>query len=172
MSDVTITTLVTQSWETYKSLRLASLKDAPDSFGSTFERETEFSEEEWKSRITATNGPTRVLPLVAEFEGSPIGLAWGVVHTPKSKSVHVYQMWVSPEHRGTGVGRQLLDRIIEWTHEVELSSLSLAVTTINIPAIMLYESLGFLRYGKPEPLRDGSPLVMQSMEKTLGTHDA
>lgn len=92
MSNIEIKTFFERDWETYKLLRLASLQDSPDSFGSTFERETAFSEDEWKSRINASEGPAHVLPLFVELKGNPAGLAWGVVHNPESKFGHVYQM--------------------------------------------------------------------------------
>ncbi|WP_439889409.1 GNAT family N-acetyltransferase [Pseudomonas sp. MBLB4123] len=150
-------------WETYRSLRLSSLKDSPDSFGSTFEREAEYSDDEWMSRLNLPSREDTALPLVAEVNGVPSGLAWGLLHQAESKTAHIYQMWVRPESRGMGIGRALIEYIISWATASQLSSLSLAVTTSNSAAISLYHSLGFVPVGEPEELRTGSPLRTQPM---------
>ncbi len=172
MSSIKINEFIESEWEIYKLLRLASLRDAPDSFGSTLEREVEFTEKEWKSRIKPAFEPLHVLPLVAKFDGSPVGLASGVVHTSESDSAHVYQMWVSQEYRGNGIGRALLSKIETWAKELNLCTLSLAVTIKNMEAVSLYKSAGFLPSGSPEPLRENSPLLMQPMELKLGANNA
>ncbi len=161
MSNIKIHQFTESDWATYKSIRLASLNDSPESFGSTYEREAAFSIDEWKSRINPGNGIAHVLPLVAKIEQASVGLASGVVHEPDC--VHVYQMWVSPEYRGRGVGQALLNQIRSWAQELQLSSLFLAVTTTNIAAINMYTSFGFVPYGELEPLRKGSQLTVQSM---------
>lgn len=46
--------------ESYKSLRLHGLKADPGSFSSTYERESQFSHELWKSRILNPSGKTFV----------------------------------------------------------------------------------------------------------------
>ena len=172
MSNVKIKAFLESDWETYKLLRLASLIDSPDSFGSTHERESSFSENEWRSRINPATGTVHILPLVAELDDSPIGLACGLVHTSELDSAYVYQMWVSPDYRGYGVGRALLYRILSWAQGLELTSLSLAVTTINLPAVSFYTQFGFMPFGNPEPLREGSPVVIQPMIFKLGTNNA
>ena len=107
------------------------------------------------------------LLLVAYFEERAVGLVSGVVHKRNPKSVHVYQMWVSPDSRGLGIARALLTRIISWATELQLGSLLLAVTTTNTEAIALYCSVGFVLDGETEPLRDGSELVIQPMKLDL-----
>jgi len=171
MTDIEIKVFFERDWETYKFLRLTSLKDSPDSFGSTFEREAEFSEDEWKARINTTEGPIHALPLFVELKGKPVGLVWGLVHTLELNSGHIYQMWVSPDHRGLGIGRALLIRIISWAKELQLSSLLLAVTTSNTAAVTLYESFGFIPSGETESLREDSVLVTQTMILNLGANN-
>ncbi|MCP3849936.1 MAG: GNAT family N-acetyltransferase [Gammaproteobacteria bacterium] len=172
MSSIKINELIESEWNIYKLLRLASLRDAPDSFVSTFEREVEFTEKEWKSRIKPAFESLHVLPLVAEFDGSPVGLASGVVHTSESVSAHVYQMWVSQEYRGNGIGRALLSKIEAWAQAFNLCTLSLEVTINNMEAVYLYISAGFVPSGSPQPLRENSPLLVQPMELKLGANNA
>jgi ribosomal protein S18 acetylase RimI-like enzyme len=151
----------------YKSIRLESLKESPNSFGSTHEREIGFTDTEWRARLSTLQYGTLRLPLIAYVDGIAVGLAWGVLHNVDSKSGHIYQMWVSPKYRGLGIGKKLLTRIIAWANERQLDSLSLTVTKTNTDAIALYNSLDFLLDGKAAPLRDGSALLVLSMQLQL-----
>ena len=55
-------------------------------------------------------------------------------------------MYVCPNARKAGVGRRLVETIIEYARErVEL--IQLAVVSENEPARRLYERLGFVEYG-------------------------
>ena len=55
-------------------------------------------------------------------------------------------MYVRPSARKAGVGRRLVETIVEFArHRVELIQLS--VVSDNEPARRLYERLGFLEYG-------------------------
>ena len=55
-------------------------------------------------------------------------------------------MYVRPDHRAAGIGRTLVEAIIEHARQhVEL--LQLFVIADNLPARRLYASLGFVEYG-------------------------
>nr|WP_275660534.1 GNAT family N-acetyltransferase [Shewanella sp. Isolate13] len=97
-------------WSTYRELRLLSLQESPNSFGSSYEQEFLFSSDEWIARLNLDNSDKRALPLIAELNGVAVGLAWGLVHSPQDKTAHIYQMWVSPDVRGQGVGSLLLKK--------------------------------------------------------------
>jgi ribosomal protein S18 acetylase RimI-like enzyme len=57
---------------------------------------------------------------------------------------YVKRVIVRPEFRQLGLARSLMQHIIEFTHtELRLSALDLHVWEMNLPAIRLYESLGF-----------------------------
>jgi GNAT superfamily N-acetyltransferase len=121
MANVQIRLLLMSDWEIYRRLRLLALQDSPDSFGSTYEREAEFTDEEWISRLNASNRAKYALPLIAELDGVAVGLAWGQIHSSSSSSIpmntdaaHVYQMWMSPRARGYGLSKLLLNSIIDW----------------------------------------------------------
>ena len=86
MDKLQISVFPETDWETYKSLRLESLQDSPDSFGSTFERETKFTKKDWKSRLVPSENSIHVLPLVALANGKPVGLASGAVHSHKAET--------------------------------------------------------------------------------------
>lgn len=65
---------------------------------------------------------------------------------------HMIGMIVDEAYRGRGVGRALLERIIQWARDEGLPHLSLAVFPHNERAIALYRSCGFADL---EPLPGG-----------------
>lgn len=56
---------------------------------------------------------------------------------------HVISIAVSREHRGRGIGRSLMVRAMEGLRGGGCSEIYLEVRVSNVPAIGLYESLGF-----------------------------
>jgi ribosomal protein S18 acetylase RimI-like enzyme len=57
---------------------------------------------------------------------------------------YIKRVIVRPEFRQLGLARNLMQHIIEFAHaELRLSALDLHVWEMNLPAIRLYESLGF-----------------------------
>jgi len=167
MSNLKISVLTRTDWKIYKQLRLLSLQDSPDSFGSTYAREVEYSNEEWISRLDTYERAKYSLPLIAKLNGVAIGLAWGLRHNCEDQTAHVYQMWVSPMARGKNVGKLLLNKIIFWAKKSNLQGVVLAVTTTNQAAVSLYQSVGFKFIGEPEVLREFSPLMVQKMKLDL-----
>ena len=163
MSEVIVRQLTNEDLKIYKETRLRSLNDWPDTFSASYERECEFSEEESSARVSVSDRVSQALPLIAELDEITIGIACGVVHSPGDKSAKIYQMWVEPEKRGQGVGKLLLDRIIDWAENAKIGNLELTVTTSNTEAVNLYQSYGFVASGGLEPLRPGSQLSTQNM---------
>lgn len=70
---------------------------------------------------------------------------------PIFSSVSMIRVWllndlfVHPDHRRHGVGRQLMDRAIAHARDTGYGRLELATATDNHKARQLYESLGFVR---------------------------
>lgn len=61
---------------------------------------------------------------------------------------HIVQIAVAPEVRQAGIGKRLVQAAINALYESGYTKVSLNVTESNIPAIRLYESLGFRPYEK------------------------
>ncbi|WP_444995291.1 GNAT family N-acetyltransferase [Aliikangiella sp. IMCC44359] len=167
MVKLEIKVLTRKDWKTYRELRLQSLQDSPDSFGSTYTSENKYTNEDWVSRLDLKQREILALPLVAELNGTAVGLAWGLARHHNENSAHVYQMWVSPKARGLGVGKLLLEQIINWAKKYRLKAILLSVTTTNFSAIKLYQSAGFQNAGPLEILREGESLMLQPMKLLL-----
>jgi ribosomal protein S18 acetylase RimI-like enzyme len=126
----------------YRDARLEALRSNPEAFGSTFEAEnarplTFFSE---RLGSSASFG--------VFHDSELVGIA-GLLIQEGRKEAHkglLVGMYVRPNARKAGVGRRLVETIIEYARErVEL--IQLAVVSENEPARRLYERLGFVEYG-------------------------
>jgi ribosomal protein S18 acetylase RimI-like enzyme len=148
-------------------LRLRALRDSPDAFGSTFAREADRSDGDWTSRLVLGAASPRDLPLIAEWDREPVGLAWARIDELEPDAAHLYQMWVAPQQRGSGIGTALLAAAIEWARSAHARFVVLGVTCGNTSAVRLYSRAGFAPIGEPQPLRAGSRLLSQSMRLAL-----
>ena len=98
------------------------------------------------------------------------GLVWCKSSSIEVDVVELFQMWLAPDVRGFGVGRALLERAVTWAIGQGAQRVRLGVTLADSPAMRLYKASGFHPVGIPEPLREGSALMSQSMELILGTY--
>ena len=163
MNNISLRALTKEDWRIYKTLRLQSLSDSPDSFGATLASEQALNDDEWSARLDYSVRGMHGVLFIALLNNNPIGLACSVTHSRTSQDGHIYQMWISPKARGLGIGHQLLTHIINWAKNEKLKRLSLAVTTTNIVALKLYQALGFRADGDLVELRAGSKLQTQPM---------
>ncbi|UKS29376.1 GNAT family N-acetyltransferase [Paenibacillus sp. HWE-109] len=139
----------------YQELRLSSLKVSPDAFGSTYEREVEFSLETVAERLKPTSGKF----VLGAFDGSDslVGIVT-FVRENSLKTAHkgnVYGMYVAPLARGTGLGKLLMLELIKQARDLDgLEQINLMVVSNNDSAKQLYLSLGFVVYGvEPNALK-------------------
>jgi RimJ/RimL family protein N-acetyltransferase len=139
--------------ETWQDVRLRSLADAPEAFGSTLERERAFADDDWKARLR----PPAVLVMDGE---RAVGLGGGFEVRPGV--ILVVAMWLEPEWRGRGLSWRILDLVVDWArergHEVELD-----VATDATAARAAYERYGFVYTGETSRLREGSSVVTHRM---------
>lgn len=158
-----VRTISPGEWRVYRDLRLQALRDSPNAFGSTLEWETGRSDSEWARRLEEGSDDRWNLPLVVRSWGEPAGLAWGRIEMSSPEVAHLYQLWVSPGHRGQGLGKMLLDAVVGWAREVRAARVELGVTRGDTPAFRLYSRAGFNTTGDPRPIREGSHLLAQTM---------
>ncbi|HEX5971508.1 MAG TPA: GNAT family N-acetyltransferase [Gemmatimonadaceae bacterium] len=154
-------------WPLYREVRLRALHDSPDAYGSLLDLEAGLSDDDWAERLVRGVRSTSELPMIAECEGAPCGLAWVRLDDDAPDTAHLYQMWVAGDQRRQGVGRALVDAAATWARVMGAQQLELDVTCNNEAAIRLYEGAGFVTYGERRPLRPGSTLEAQSMRREL-----
>lgn len=135
-----------------KEIRLAALVDSPFAFGSTYAAEADLTDEEWTYRATLYSAGLDRVTFLARTDGVPTGLVGGYRAEAAIDTVELVSMWASPAVRRSGVGRLLVQAIIDWATEARASSVQLWVTRGNDPAQRFYESLGFRETGEYQPL--------------------
>lgn len=123
----------------FREVRLEGLARHPESFGSSYEEELDYSLAQIGDRIENS----------AIFGGfADDGTLVGVVAVAWSKGAkmrHIASIWgmyVCPESRGTGLSRSLMIAAIDEARRT-CRSIRLTVVSSNAAAIRLYESLGF-----------------------------
>ncbi|GAB3403439.1 GNAT family N-acetyltransferase [Massilia agilis] len=167
MDPYIIRPLEPHDWPAWRDMRLRSLADSPDAFGSTLAEEQPRPADVWAARLAAAAVSGRDRPLVAEVDGAAVGLLWAKVDAADESVVNLFQVWVAPEGRGRGVGASLLREAIHWARSTGAGAVQLGVTQGDTPAQRLYARAGFRPVGAPEPLRPGSPLLSQAMRLAL-----
>ena len=137
--------------ELYMQIRLEALETNPDAFGSTAEDFKRQSPDFHQRRLKNNYESADLVFLCALDENRPIGMI-GVVRNTHAKNRHiatVIAVYVTPSARGQGVGAKLMDAIIERGRGMAgVEQLYLSVVSDNLPAIRLYQSRGFHRYGQ------------------------
>lgn len=163
MSTIGIRVMGEVDWALYRALRLQALQESSESFGSTYLHERDFTDQDWIDRVSPDGRARHGLPLVAEVDGEPAGLALGLIHERASKTACAYQMWVNPAYRGLGIGRALLEQIISWAETVRMDRLQVLVPLESDVAVGLATRCGFLPHGETLALRPGSAVRLQPM---------
>jgi GNAT superfamily N-acetyltransferase len=168
----TVRRLQPNEWRIYRDLRLRTLAEDPEAFGSTLEHEQSHPDTRWAARLGTPDRDALDEPLVARHAGAPIGLAWARVERARPERADLYQMWVAPESRGLGAGWLLLQTAISWSQRVGAEYLALGVTCGSTSANRLYARAGFLPIGDPQPLRAGSSELAQELRLPLNLDPA
>jgi ribosomal protein S18 acetylase RimI-like enzyme len=141
----------------YRELMLQAYELAADAFTTTAEERAAEPESFWIKRIA---DPTGLSTAFGAFEGQNLVGTVELEFSAKPKTKHkalVIGMYTAPAARGKGVGRALLESIVEYARAKDgLLLLTLTVTEANEPAVNLYHSLGFKVFGV-EPMAIHTP---------------
>lgn len=142
----------------WREVRLRSLVDAPDAFGSKLAdwQGANDREDRWRSRFDNV-----AFNAVALVDGSVVG-AVGAMHHSQG-AAELVSMWVAPHVRGTGVGESLIGSVIEWATSESIERVVLAVRRGNNRAIALYVRAGFVLVG-PNPADDTEDLMGRELD--------
>ena len=140
MPAIEIRNLSADDWAVWREVRLRSLTDAPDAFGSKIAdwQGVNDREDRWRTRFD--NVAFNAVAVTSDGK-HVVGTVGGMHRSPAT--MELISMWVAPEVRGTGVGEALIDALIEWTAAETVGRVVLAVRKGNRPAIALYQRLGF-----------------------------
>lgn len=143
-----------------REVRLQALSDAPDAFGSTYEREIARTTQDWQRWMS---------PGVAFILDEPAG-ARGMVAGLRDETdpsvVHLMAMWAHPKIRGSGGADELVAAVVAWARSEGAKVVRLKVIQGNDRARCFYERMGFRTTGQEEMrLRDGQ--IEVQMERSI-----
>jgi len=141
-ADIQIRQLMPADAALYREIRLAALRCDPEAFGSTFETENAQPLASFAARLGSS-------AVFGAFEGCELLGTAGFAVREGVKESHkglLWGMYVRPDARKAGVGRRLVEAVIDFARRrVELLQLSLVSN--NHKAQRLYAGLGFVAYG-------------------------
>lgn len=132
-------------WQKYKKIRLEALKNDPHAFGSSYKEEIKRTDDEWKNRAKSASADNSKKMFVGIPKNDDEFLAIGGAYTENNpEEWHIMAIYVSPEHRGQGIGKVLMDEIIKvMKSRGDVKRLILRVNVAQEAAVHLYRSFGF-----------------------------
>jgi ribosomal protein S18 acetylase RimI-like enzyme len=132
----------------FQALRLEALRTDPVAFASSYEEERELDLSVVAGRLVATGDRA----IIGAFDGDAlVGLAaWHREEMMKLQHKgFVWGVFVKESHRGQGLARRLLEAVLAHARRAEgILQLNLTAYADNVAAVRLYESLGFVVYGR------------------------
>ena len=150
MAEITIRELNDNDALDFQNLRLRDLKEHPDAFGYTYERETEYSLEFVAEGLRLTAESPNNFTLGAHRQEALIGVGGfrRIIGEKQQHRGYIWGMYVRSEEQGKGIGKALLTQAIDLAKSISgLEQIELAVVTQNKQARNLYASLGFVSCG-------------------------
>lgn len=154
--------------DSYAALRTEALTKNPEAFSSDPQTDGLCSRSGVLERLS---NPDAIM-LVASSDGKLVGMAT-LIREKKPKLRHradVVGVYVTKDCRGAGIARAMMQELEQRARRMDgLLVLNLAVTRTQIPAVRLYESLGYHPWGI-EPMGiniDGQCLEGIFMQKRL-----
>lgn len=157
--------LTSEDAEVYRGLRLQSLQLHPEAYLSSYESEKKLSIVTTRIRLEpsennftlgAFDGEEKLVGIVTFFRES----------RPKiDHKANIYSVYVDSDVRKQGVGRRLMVELIARARLLPgLEILNLTVTSNNVAAKRLYESLGFICYGtEPKAMKLGDEYLDEDL---------
>lgn len=147
-----IALLQAEDWRELRAIRLEAFSQSPAAFSTTLAEALARPDDDWRQRLAAA----RSIHLAARGEGRVIGLAGAHLESDEGDQTVavVFGMYVSEAFRGRGIGRLLLQALLDRLQAMpRIETVRLWVRPSQRPALRLYESLGFRIDGEAD---DGS----------------
>ena len=116
----------------------------------TYPDENTFTEDQEAEYLQSKTDSANEIEIIASVEGKVAGTAGIDTIGDKYKIRHRAEFGISvlKEYWGLGIGRALTDACIECAREAGYLQVELEVVADNKNAVALYESLGFVEYGR------------------------
>lgn len=132
--------------QAYYDLRIEALKDSPDAFATRLEDAIQRPISKTAENLALENAVT-----FGAFQDGQLQGNVTLVRNKAPKLEHrasVVAVYVTPNARGNGLASRLMRELLHYAAKWHgLERLDLMVASENLPAITLYEQMGFEKYG-------------------------
>lgn len=154
--------LTPDQWQELKRVRLAALADSPQMFLSSHAQEVNYPDAVWEHEFKRGDW-------YVGYAGRKAVCMLGVTKEPDMPSYECYieYMWVSPQHRRSGVASSLVEGVLSNLRETGYKTVFLWVLSGNVAAARLYERLHFVWTGRRQPLADRPGRFEEQMKLSL-----
>src|SRR3989344_1910989 len=178
---VQIVELSPEEWEKLRDIKLSSLDEEPVAFEDPAEGKAKWTarpEAEWRGILAGKMTQGRAgesVNVFAKAVEDVVGMVSAIIpETESEKTATVQHMYVNGDFRGYGIGRELLQGLIERLKAKDIRKANLDVISTQIPAIELYKSLGFVEKEMKEnsARRGGKVYDELAMELDLSKHES
>lgn len=156
-----------------REVMLRMYAESPNVFGETLEQAQARTEAGWDELAALLTDSARFVGFMVRNDERTLGFVVGVVGRAVNGAldhsltdiVSVGRMWVDPAVRRQGVGRMLIDAVIDWGRGKGAQQVELEVTEDNHAAIEFYQRAGFAFTGYREPFPPNPLLQMLYMAR-------
>jgi len=146
-----------------KQLRLAALKDSPDSFGAKYKVLKDRPDNYWQQVLKASSW------CLVSADGVDIGLlAVDRADKDRNSDCWVSGWWISQSHRGQGISKLMAQWVDQLCLKNGWGKIGLGVWPDNKAAIAVYLKLGFIAADALMPSRSIPGLMYLPMYKSIG----
>lgn len=110
--NIAIRQLTEDDWFNFSQIRLTALLADPKVFGSNYEKESQMTEAEWRSRLQANDN---AILLILDDE-TPIGMTGVSIdrNDPAKKTALLWGTWLEPHFRRKGLSDLMYRTRIDW----------------------------------------------------------
>lgn len=148
--EITIRAIMEDELPQWWKLRLRALKEHPEAFGSDYETARDRSFGYLIERNFGNDLPVNAIFSTFNPEGSILSTVGTFGNTGKRSHLAViWGVYTTPEVRGRGLARRLIDTALTHCRAFpEILQVHISVNADNAPALHVYESAGFIPWGR------------------------
>lgn len=115
--------------------------------------------------VETKNRPPRGRMRLLRLDGTPVGC--GTIQTIAPGDAEIKRVFVTPEARGTGAGRALMEQLIADCRDLGFRRILMDTGRKLTAAQRLYDDLGFHRRGPYQPIPDAAEGILVFFEMEL-----
>ena len=151
-----------EDWQRVAKLRLRALEDSPQWFAGDFRRESNRSEEEWRSLIEEMHW------IIYVHDGRDVGIMTVEKADPiRGTDCWLGGCWVEANLRRNGITARMISELDVICRAEGWNTQGLGVWPNNAVAIRAYERCGFEKRGEQQFSRSKPDQLYQKMTRTL-----